>query len=320
MSPFIKELKIKKLRLRNNLVLSPMAGITNYAFRKICLESGCGLAVSEMVSALSIRHGNGKSLEMLRIRDDRPASAQIFGSDPEAMLRAALKAEEYGADMLEINASCPMKKVTKTGAGASLMKTPELLAEIISGIARKAKAPLSVKIRTGWESGDGLALNLARRIQDAGADMLHVHLRTVAQIHGGGIDFETGAELKKRIGIPLIANGGVTSPEKAAELFEKTGCDGISVGRGAVANPLIFSEIEDFLLKGEKGSATCEKKLELFLEFLELNCGTIGEEKGLKTSRKLIGLWLKNFRNAAAMRMGFMKVKSLAEAKTLLRT
>ncbi len=315
--PYLKKISFKNFETKNNIFLSPMAGITNYAFRKICLESGSGMVFTEMVSAQSLARGNLKTLKIAAIKDDRPVCEQIFGADEEIMKTAALKAQETGCDMIEINASCPMKKILKTGAGAALMSNPPLLYRITETVAKAVKIPLSVKIRTGFEAGRENALEIAKNLADCGIACLHIHLRTVAQVHSGPVNYELGRRIKEILKIPLIVNGGVISAQSAADMFEKTGADALSVGRGAVTNPLIFWETEKFLSGLEIEEAGEKERLSLFMRFLELNCSVCGERKGIITSRKLVGLWLKNFRRATLLRSEFMKIETISQARSL---
>ncbi|MEW5951118.1 MAG: tRNA-dihydrouridine synthase [Elusimicrobiota bacterium] len=315
---YLKSFDFKKFKTKNNLFLSPMAGITNYAFRKICLESGAGMVFTEMISAQSLARGNIKTLKIAQIKDDRPVCKQIFGSDEEIMKIAALKAEETGCDMLEINASCPMKKIIKTGAGAALTLNAPLLYRITENMAKTVKVPLSVKIRSGFEIGKENALEISKTLEKCGISFLHIHLRTVSQIHSGAVNYDLGRQIKEAIKIPLIVNGGAVSPQSVKELFEKTGADAVSIGRGAVTNPMIFYESEKFLSAGICDTAGEKERAALFLRFLELNCSVYGEKKGIINSRKLVGLWLKNFRRASYLRSEFMKLESLSQVKNLL--
>ncbi len=316
---FIKKLKIGKLSLNSNVFLSPMAGISNYAFRKICLESGCSLVFTEMVSAQSLARGNIKTLRIAKIKDDRPVCEQIFGSDEYIMKEAAMVVEELGPDMIEINASCPMKKIVKTGAGAGLMSTPSLLYRITETVVKSVKLPVSVKIRTGFKPQEETALEIGPNLEKCGISCLQIHLRSVSQIHSGPVNYDIGLKLKEKLKIPLIVNGGVVSRETASLMFEKTGADAISIGRGAVANPLIFTEISNGLKNIVDEKSKEDERINLFLKFLKLNCEELGERKGIISSRKLIGLWLKNFKNASRLRSEFMKLETLQEVKNLFR-
>ena len=315
---FLKPIKFKNFETKNNIFLGPMAGITSYPFRKICLENGCGMVITEMISAQSLARANLKTLAIAKIREDHPVCEQIFGSDELTMKEAAKITQELGADMIEINASCPVKKITKTGAGVALMKTPNLLLNIIEKISSSIKIPLSVKIRTGFIPGDEIAISLAPLIEKAGAAMLHIHLRAASQIHSGPVDYKIAQNIKNKIKIPLIVNGSITDPISAFNMFKNTMADGISIARGSIANPLIFSQIEQYLTNGSYQESDEEKRKELFIRFLELNCKEKGEGKGLITARKYVGFWFKKFRKASYLRTEFMKIKTLKEARELL--
>lgn len=313
----LKSINIGKLKT-GNLFLAPMAEITNYPFRKILLENGCDFIISEMVSAKALSHRNKKSLQAIKIRDDKPIAIQLFGSDEITMLEAANLCVENDADMIEINAGCPVKKVIKTGAGVSLMKNPHILCKITETLASKLQIPVSVKIRIGLDEKHKTAITLSKDLENAGAGVIHIHLRTANQYHSGSIDFETAAKIKSIIKIPLIANGGINSVEKAIEMFEKTGCDAISIARAAISNPFIFSDIKEFLLKKEKTQVSLSKKISTFIRYLEISEQIFGERDALIKSRRLAGLWLSGFPNAAMTRAKFMKAKSITEAKKII--
>ncbi len=315
---YLKPLKIKNLNLKGNLFLAPMAEITNYPFRSICLRNGCDMVISEMISAKALHYKNPKSLSSLKIRDDKPICLQIFGSEPSVMLEAAIMAEEAGADMVEINAGCPVKKIVKTGAGSALMKNPMLLGDIINTLSARLKIPLSVKIRIGINDKEKNALMLARVIEESGASMIHIHLRTIEQHHSGDVDYETAKAVKSSVKIPFIANGGVVSGEKALEMFEKTGCDGISIGRGAISNPFIFDDIKNFLSKGQSKFKSVSDRLKSFIEYLEISSNELGERNAIVKARRIAGMWISSFKNASDIRNRFMKAQSLAEAKEIL--
>lgn len=315
--PYLKKISFRNFDTKNNIFLSPMAGITNYAFRKVCLESGAGMVFTEMVSADSLARGNLKTLKMIAVKDDRPVCKQIFGADEEIMKIAALKAQETGCDMIEINASCPMKKILKTGAGAALMLNTSMLYRITETIAKTVKVPLSVKIRTGFQEGKENAVEIAKNLANCGISCLHIHLRTVAQVHSGVVNYEIGRRIKEALKIPLIVNGGVVSAQSALTMFEKTGADAVSIGRQAVANPLIFRQVEKFLNGEEIEKVNDKERLNLFMRFLDLNCSVYPEKIAVITSRKLVGLWLKNFRQASMIRSKFMKIETISQAKSL---
>jgi len=306
------------LRLKNNLALAPMAGITGAPFRILAAGGGAGLVVTEMVSAESLKYGNKKSIKMLELLPgEHPAAIQLFGADPASMALAAQAAERAGADMVDVNAGCPVKKVTRSGSGAALMRSPLLLADIISRMVKSVKIPVSVKFRVGLNSGENLAPLLARASEEAGASLITLHGRPASQFHSGPVSLEYMAAAAAAVKIPVFGNGGVENAAQAAEIL-KTGCTGVAIGRAAVFNPAVFSEIASGLSGGTSERSGHAARIRLFLRFLELNAGLYGEEQGLARARKLVGYWLKGLPGAAGARGAFMTLKTLKEAEALL--
>lgn len=311
-------LSLGRLRLRNGLWLAPMAGITNGPFRLLCARGGAGLVVTEMVSADSLRYGNRKSMKMLDITPgERPVAIQIFGSDPQAMALAAKLAEEAGADVIDINAGCPVKKVLKAGAGSALMKRPGLLADITAAVVNAVKVPVTVKTRVGLKAGTVLGPELARLAEGEGAAAVVIHGRYAEAFHTGPVDLDAMAATAAAVKIPVIGNGGVKDAVSARAMLA-AGCAGVAIGRASVGNPFIFSDIEAGLSGRPVKERSPEDAIALFLEFLELNCGVYGPENGVVRARKLIGYCLKGLKGAAALRGAFMEKKTLNEAKALL--
>ncbi|MFA6434048.1 MAG: tRNA-dihydrouridine synthase [Elusimicrobiales bacterium] len=333
MKHLIKALKIGSVELRNNLALAPMAGITNAAFRSLCIEGGAGLVVSEMVSAESIRYGNKKSLKLLEVRpSEHPIAMQLFGADPESMAAAARLAVELGADIVDINAGCPMKKVLRSGSGAALMKEPLILEAIVKKAVNAVKAPVTVKIRCGLTADMVLSPRLARVIEGAGASAITLHGRPASSFHTGPVDYDAFAATAAAVKIPVFGNGGVGTAAAAAKILE-TGCAGVAIGRAAVEDPAVFLEIAEGLsgrlheAGPEAGSAAEQltgraadpaRRIRLFIRFLELNTALYGGDEGVVRARKLVGYWLKGFPNSSALRGDFMKAPGLNEAKALL--
>lgn len=319
MKHFIKALKIGSVELKNNLALAPMAGITNAAFRSLCIEGGAGLVVSEMVSAESIRYGNKKSLKLLEIRpSEHPIAMQIFGADPESMAAAARLAGELGADIVDINAGCPVKKVLRSGSGAALMKEPLILEAIVEKTVKAVKMPVTVKIRCGLTSGSVISPRLARVIEGAGASGITLHGRAASDFHTGPVDYDAMAATAAAVKIPVFGNGGARTAADAVKILE-TGCAGVAIGRAAVENPSVFLEITEGL-RGALHEVKPDpaRRIKLFIRFLELNTALYGGDEGVVRARKLVGYWLKGFPNSSALRGGFMKVAGLNEAKALL--
>ncbi|MCK5357510.1 MAG: tRNA dihydrouridine synthase DusB [Elusimicrobiales bacterium] len=314
----IKPIKIGSLELKNNLFLSPMAGITNSAFRCFCLEGGAGLVASEMVSSASLKYASTKSFEMLKVLpSEHPVAVQIFGSEPDVMADAAVYAEKAGADIVDINASCPVKKILRSGSGAMLMKDPLLMADIITAIKKKVKIPVTIKFRVGFTDKENLSVELARVAEESGADAIAVHGRPVSRMHNGRINLDFLHEAASAVKAPLIGNGGIVSAKTAKEMLE-AGCDAVSIGRAAVGNPRIFSEIIAEL-NGKAPEYTGDlDKVKMLNRFIILNSELYGEIYGVIRARKLVGYWLKGLKGGAELRKRFMFAKNLNEAKTLL--
>ncbi len=314
----LRPLSIGSVNLKNNLALAPMAGITNAAFRILAAEGGAGLVVTEMVSAESLKYGNKKSFQMLKLLPgERPAAIQVFGADPSSMALAAQAAERAGADIVDVNAGCPVKKVMRSGAGSALMKTPPLLGDIISRMVKSVKIPVTVKFRVGLTAGETLGPLLARICEEAGAAAITLHGRPASQFHSGPVDLAAMAETAAAVKIPVFGNGGVENASGARAMLE-AGCAGVAVGRAAVFNPAVFAEIAAGLSGGPTSPVSPAVRMKLFLRFLELNAGIYGEERGLARARKLVGYWLKGLPGAAGARSAFMRLKTLKEAEALL--
>lgn len=318
MTLLFRPVSIGPLQLKNNLALAPMAGITNAAFRILAAEGGAGLVVTEMVSAESIKYGNKKSFKMLELLPgEHPAAIQVFGADPNSMALAAQAAERAGADAVDINAGCPVKKVRRSGSGAELMRSPLLLGEIISKMVKSVKVPVTVKFRVGLVEGENLGPLLARVAEESGAAAITLHGRPASQFHTGPIDLPAMAAAAAAVKIPVFGNGGVADAAGARAMLE-AGCAGVAIGRAAVYNPALFAEIAAGLSGLEAASVTSAARMRLFMRFLELNAGIYGEEHGLARARKLVGYWLKGLPGAAGARGAFMSLKTLKEAEALL--
>ena len=244
-------MKIGTLSLKNNLVLAPMAGVTDLAFRLITRPFGAGLCFTEMVSSNGLVRKTARTYRYLDSSpDDRPLGVQIFGADPDILAEAAAFVTKEGASLIDINAGCPVKKVLKTGAGAALMRDPVRFIGIVTKVRSATHLPLTVKIRAGWGPGEINAVAIARSAQDCGADAVTVHPRTVKQGFGGTADWELIGRVKEMVDIPVIGSGDIRRGEDARRMQAQTGCDGIMVGRGALGNPWIFRDIQGVLSDG----------------------------------------------------------------------
>ena len=236
--------KIGDIELRGNLTLAPMAGVTDFAFRRVCRALGAALTTTEMVSAKALVYKDEKTKSLLYIpEDEHPCAAQIFGHEPDVMAEAAVMAREIsGADIIDINMGCPVGKVVKSGDGSALMRTPELAEEIIKSVVKSALCPVTVKFRKGWDNGSVNAVDFARMCEGSGAAAIAVHGRTRAQMYAGRADWDIIREVRKAVSIPVIANGDIFAPEDAAHILRYTGCELAMIGRGSFGNPWLFEQ------------------------------------------------------------------------------
>ena len=309
---FIRPLKSGAVECHSNLVLAPMAGITDAPFRILCREGGAGLVCAEMVSANALKHDSQKSLKMLRVNaGERPLSMQIFGGDAQTIALAAKLAEQSGADIIDINAGCPVKKVNKAGAGCVLMKEPAKLGQIIAAAVRSVSVPVTVKTRISLTRGAILGPLLCRVAQDSGAAAITIHARAAADMHAGPPNLKALEDCCKAVSIPVIGNGGICDAPGAQAAFE-AGCAGIMIGRAAVGNPFIFRR-----LAGGAG-APQRDKINLFRRLVEENVKLYGQRTGISRSKKTVGYWVCGFENAAALREALVRARSLAEVISIL--
>jgi len=309
-------MKLGSLYLSSNLVLAPLSGITDYPFRHLAREMGCGLVFTEMVSAEGLLR-KGKSF--LRIgKDEHPVSAQLFGSNPEILAEAAQRAESMGADAIDINMGCPAKQVVETGAGVDLMRFPEKVKGILKTVRREVKGPLTIKIRSGWDGEHINAVEISKIAEDCGADAVSIHPRTKVQGFRGRADWDLIGEVKKTIGIPVFGNGDVTTPLLAKKMLEETGCDGVMIGRGALGNPWIF-RLNNFIPSGEEPvirSSLEERKDMIQYHFLQTQAH-YGEQGAVKLIRKHVYWYTKGLPCCASFHS---KLSGLREKEALLET
>ncbi len=315
---FIKPLKLGGFTCPNNLVLAPMAGITDAPFRIMCLKGGAGLVCAEMVSASALKYSNAKSVRMLEVdKKEHPVSMQVFGGDAQTIAEACRLAQESGADIIDINAGCPVKKVNKAGAGCVLMKDPQKIAQIVSAAVKSVNIPVTLKTRVSLNRTDILAPLLARIAQDNGAAAITLHARAAVDVHSGAANLNALEDACKAVTIPVIGNGGVIDAQSAKAMFE-TGVSGVMIGRGAIGNPFIFTEIIQTLGGGETSPLTPAQKVALFRQLVEENVRFYGERTGVCRSKKTVGYWIKGFKDSSAVREKFVRAITLKEAMDAL--
>ena len=299
---YLKKLKIGNVELKNNLILAPMAGVTNQPFRIICKKFGPGMVCTEMASSKAIFYNDQKTKRLFNTEGEkRPISFQIFGSDEETMAYAAKYVSNF-ADIVDINMGCPAPKVVKNGDGSKLLLDLKKAKKIIKAVVENATVPVTLKIRKGWDKQHIVAVELAKIAEQAGISAITVHGRTRADFYTGNADWEIIKKVKENVKIPVIGNGDIVDEESAKKMFEQTGVDGIMIGRGSFGNPWIFKEIIHYLETGEKlEKPTNSEKLKIIKEHLNLAV----EEKGdiaIKEMRKHIAWYTKNLKNSSEFR------------------
>ena len=317
----IQTLKIGDVSLKNNLILAPMAGVTDLPFRLLCKEQGAGLLCMEMVSAKAIYFNNKNTEELLTI-DDRepPVSLQLFGSDPDIISEMAKKIENRPFSILDINMGCPVPKVAGNGEGSALMKNPKLVEEIVSKTAKAIKKPVTVKIRKGFDDEHINAVEIARIAESAGAAAVAVHGRTREQYYSGKADWDIIRQVKEAVKIPVIGNGDVTSPEAARQLMETTGCDGIMIGRGEQGNPWIFRQILHWMETGEEEpKPDLEEVKAMILRHARMLVEYKGAYTGIREMRKHVAWYTAGYPNSAKLRARVNEIESLEALEHLIQ-
>lgn len=307
--------------LRNNLFVAPMAGVTDRPFRQLCKKLGAGLAVSEMVTSNSLLYGSAKTQRRANHDGEvAPISVQIAGADPAMMAEAAKHNADRGAQIIDINMGCPAKKVCNVMAGSALLQHETLVGKILTAVVNAVPdTPVTLKIRTGWNIENKNAPSILRIAEDSGIRALAVHGRTRCQQYRGAAEFDTIAAVKAAARIPVIANGDISTPEKAKAVLDQTGADGVMIGRAAQGRPWIFREIEHYLATGEKLPPPAVAEIQtILLEHLEDLYGFYGSETGVRVARKHISWYTKGLAGSAAFRHQMNRLDSVAEQRAVV--
>lgn len=314
-------MKIGSVKLKNNIFLAPMAGVTDLSFRLICKSMGVGLLFTEMVSIKGLYYGDEKTNELMRISNkEMPTALQIFGSDPfilEKVIEEKLN-DNSDFEILDINMGCPAPKIVKNGDGSALMKTPEKVKQMVKTAVKASNKPVTVKIRKGWDESSLNALEIAKIIESEGASALTIHGRTREEFYSGVADWDIIKKLKSEISIPVIGNGDIFHPEDIKKMIEYTECDGVMIGRGARGNPWIFKMGNDLIEKGNYTKPTPAEKIDMSITHLNTLISKKGEYIANKEIRKHIAWYLKGLRGSTTVKDSVNKAKSKEDVLSIL--
>ena len=311
---YLHKLKIGNVELENNLILAPMAGVTNLPFRIICKDYGAGMVCTEMASAKAMFHNDQKTKRLFNTEGEkRPISFQVFGSELESIEYAVKYMSDF-ADIIDINMGCPAPKVVKNGDGSKLLLDLEKAKQIIETAVQNSKVPVTVKFRKGWDKENIVAVEIAQIAEQAGASAITIHGRTRSEFYTGKADWDIIKKVKQSVHIPVIGNGDVTDEESALAMFEQTGVDGIMIGRGSFGNPWIFRNIKHYLQTGEKlPQPTNKERLQVMEKHIQLAVEEKGEDVAIKELRKHISWYTKNLKNSSEFRNSINKIEKKDE-------
>ena len=311
---YLHKLKIGNVELENNLILAPMAGVTNLPFRIICKDYGAGMVCTEMASAKAMFHNDQKTKRLFNTKGEkRPISFQVFGSELESIAYAVKYMSDF-ADIIDINMGCPAPKVVKNGDGSKLLLDLEKAKQIIEIAVQNSKVPVTVKFRKGWDKENIVAVEIAQIAEQAGASAVTIHGRTKSEFYTGKADWDIIKKVKQSVHIPVIGNGDVTDEESALAMFKQTGVDGIMIGRGSFGNPWIFKNIKHYLQTGEKlPQPTNQERLQIMEKHIQLAVEEKGEDVAIKELRKHISWYTKNLKNSSEFRNSINKIEKKDE-------
>ena len=314
-------MKIGNVNIDGYAALAPMAGVADMAFRELCVEYGAAYVVSEMVSAKGVSMHDRKSGALMVLSEkERPAAIQIFGSDPKTMADAAVKAQSFTCEIVDINMGCPAPKIVNSGNGSALMKNPALAGEITAECVKAITLPVTVKMRSGWDGKSINAVELAKRCEAAGASAITVHGRTRAQMYAPPVNVDIIREVKENVKIPVIGNGDVDGALSAKAMFENTGCDLVMVGRGALGRPWVFAQINEYFRTGNiLPEPPLEERMRVMLAHIDRLCDYKGVYIGMREARKHAAWYIRDIRGAAAFRNEIGKLESMEQLEELAR-
>lgn len=308
-------LSIGSIRLTNRTVLAPLAGITNLPMRLLCKAGGAGLVCSEMISANGLVHGSARTAAMLRSAPaERPLSIQIFGADPAVMAEAARMVAAAGADILDINFGCSVRKVVKTGAGVALMRDPKRAEALLKAVRRAVPIPLTLKMRSGWTASGEQALEIAAIAESCGVDAVTLHPRTAGQGFSGRADWPLIGRVRECAGIPVIGNGDIVTPEDALRMQRETGCAAVMIGRAAMGNPWIFGQIEALWTTGSYRPVSAAGRRQAMRRYAEATVAEYGEAVGCRLLRSRLGWFVRGLAYGSRFREAIKHLESLAQA------
>lgn len=307
--------------IRKTAALAPMASVADRAYRLLCKRYGASLVVGEMASAKGLCYSDRKTAELLEVTaGEYPMAIQLFGSEPEFMSKACKIAAQYEPQFIDINMGCPVHKVTATGAGSALLKTPEVACSLVRACVEATDIPVTVKIRTGWDANSVNAVEMAQMLEEAGASAIAVHGRTKQQMYAPSADWSIIAKVKQAVHVPVFGNGDVTTPQEAKAMYEQTSCDLVMIGRGSYGHPWIFEEVEAYLERGELlPPKPLEERMEIMLEHAALICSLKGERIAMREARKHAAWYLKGVKQAAKFRNDCGQLETYEDIRKLAR-
>jgi len=313
-------MQIGSVTLENQTILAPLAGITNLPFRLLAKEAGCALVCTEMVSAHGLVNKSSKTERLMdSLPEEKPLSVQIFGSDPAIMAEAAGLVESSGADLVDINFGCSVRKIVKNGSGAALMQVPKTAEALIKSVRNAVRIPLTIKLRTGWNPTGDQAFEISEIAEACGVDAIAIHPRTAAQAFGGRADWSIIAALKKRVRVPVIGNGDIFSAKDAINMLEQTHCDAVMIGRTAIGNPIIFSQVLARIRGEEEPEAGLDHHFEIMTRYLQESVKYFGEEIACRMMRSRLCWFAKGLRNSSQFRKSINLISTETEALQLIR-